>query len=417
MGAASSHVEERVEGRPYVAAVVVAGGEGKRMGGTVPKPYLELGGRPVLVHSLQAFEQAPGVREVILVTREEDLALARQQVVERYGLAKVTRVVAGGRERQDSVYRGLQALGEAVEVVAIHDGARPLVTVEIIERALEEVCRHPAVVVSVPVRDTIKETCGGEGEGPWVAGTLERRRLWAVQTPQVFRRDLVERAYREAMDRGFYGTDDATLVERLGVRVKVVPGSEENLKITTPCDLAVAEALLCARQGAGGGPGPGLAWRVGFGYDVHRLVTGRVLVLGGVEVPSDRGLAGHSDADVVAHAVMDALLGAAGERDIGVQFPDTDPDYRGADSMVLLSRVVKLVREKGYRVVNVDCTVLAEEPHLAPYIPRMVSRLERAMGLGPGRVAVKATTGEGLGFIGRGEGIAAWAVVALAAGC
>jgi len=365
------------------------------MGDGPRKQYRLLAGRPVLAHTLRVFEEADTVASVVLVVTPGDEEHCRREIVEAYGCRKVAAVVPGGRERQDSVRRGLEALPPA-PLVVIHDGVRPFVTPERIAAVVEAAAQHGAAVLAVPAKDTVKL---GDPAG-LVAETLPRDRLWLVQTPQAFRREIILAAHERARAEGFTGTDDASLVERLGGRVALVPGDYANIKITTPEDLAFARVLT----------GETVNLRTGFGYDVHRLVENRPLILGGVNIPYGRGLLGHSDADVLTHAIMDALLGAAALGDIGQHFPDTDPRYEGASSLDLLAAVAGLLAESGFAVHNIDATIVAQAPKLAPHIPAMRANLARSLGIDPGRVSVKATTTEGLGFTGTGEGIAAHAV-------
>lgn len=388
-------------------AVVPAAGRGTRMG-NVNKAFLPLGGRPVLFWTLERLSAVEELAEIVVVVAPEEVAATRGRLAEA-GFAKVGAVIAGGKERQHSVAAGLSALSPAVETVVVHDGTRPLVTVETVRRALAALTEKgpwAGVGVGVPVKDTIKVL----GEDGRVVGTPPREALWAIQTPQVFPRELLARAHAEAAAAGVLATDDCALVERLGAPVWLVPGEFTNLKLTTPEDLAFAEALLKGGPAGQGGRGK---VRVGIGYDVHRLVEGRPLILGGVRLPHERGLVGHSDADVLTHAVMDALLGAAALGDIGQRFPDTDQAYAGADSLALLRRVREFVAGAGWQVQNVDAVVAAARPRLAPHVSEMRERLAAALGCAAGAVSVKATTTEGLGFTGREEGIAAQAVVLL----
>lgn len=378
-------------------AVVVAAGQSSRMGGGPKKQYRLLAGRPVLVHTLETFEGSSLVGGVVLVVAAGEEAWCRAHIVRRYGCTKVMAVVPGGATRQESVWRGLQVLPPC-ELVLVHDGVRPFVTPEQIAELAAAAREWGAATLAVPPKDTVK-LASTDGNA---TSTLPRERLWLVQTPQVFRRELLCAAHRLAREQGFQGTDDTSLVEFAGHPVRLVHGSYRNIKITTPEDFAYAEALL------GGGP-----MRTGFGYDVHQLVKDRKLTLGGVDVPFDRGLAGHSDADVLVHAVMDALLGAAGAGDIGRLFPDSDPAYRGISSLVLLERVVQLVRERGLEPENVDAVIVAQAPRLAPYLPQMERNLAHVLGVPPEAVNVKATTTEGLGFAGTGAGMAAYAVAVL----
>lgn len=368
------------------------------MGG-VNKQFLPLGDLPVLARSLLAFEEAPSVGAVVVVVTAGDAGRVAELARGEWGCRKVAAVVPGGESRQESVLAGLLALPPDTEVVLVHDGARPLLEPRLVEAVLSEAKRWGAAALAVPVRDTVKEA-GGDG---FVARTLPRERLWLAQTPQAFRCELLLEAHRRARELGLAATDDAALVEALGHPVRLVRGSYRNLKITFPEDYETALALV-------GGVAP---VRFGFGYDVHRLVPGRLLILGGVTVPFPLGLEGHSDADVLLHAVMDALLGAAGLGDIGRHFPDSDPRYAGASSLWLLEQVGQMLSQKGFRVQNVDATLVAQAPRLAAYLPAMEENIARVLGVDVARVNVKATTTEGLGFAGRGEGIAAYAVAAL----
>ncbi len=389
-------------------AVVVAAGSGKRMGSAVSKQYLPLYGKPIVVHALEAFEASPAVDAVVLVVGQGDADYGRQ-LIETYGLTKTVRVTAGGAERQHSVKAGLDALRDALpnaEWALVHDGARPLVTPEVIAGALEAAHETGAAIPAVPVKDTIKVA----DRSGIVAATPERQSLWAVQTPQAFRVDLLLRAHEAAEAESFLGTDDAMLVERIGGKVRISKGDYRNLKVTTPEDLEVAKRFIEEVQGE---KGEKTMFRVGQGFDVHRFAEGRPCIIGGVTIPFEKGLLGHSDADVLLHAVADAVLGALGLGDIGKHFPDTDPAFKDADSMKLLEHVWGLVRERGYVLGNLDCTIIAQRPKMAPYIPAMAEGIARTLEAAPDQINVKATTTEQLGFPGREEGIAAQAVVCL----
>ena len=385
----------------YCSAIVVGGGRGDRFGASEPKQFLPLHRRPMLLWAAEAFVRSKLVKHLQLVVPEDYVGRTRQLMAEQ-GLD--CGVCVGGATRSASVRAGLAALPPATEIVAVHDAARPLVSPTLIERVLQSAFEHGAVVPALPIAETVKRVSAG-----WVSATVDRRALWAVQTPQAFTLSLLQRAHRALRE----GTDDAQLVEECGERVHVVEGERSNIKVTTPADAQNAESWLRARDGAGVGASSAatsaLAPRVGTGYDVHRLVTGRPLILAGVLVPFHRGLLGHSDADVLAHAVADALLGAAALGDIGQHFPDDDPAHKDADSLQLLRRVVTLLAQRGLAVANLDCTVVCQRPKLAPHVPQMRSNLARCLGLGQDRVNVKATTTEQLGFPGRGEGIEAHA--------
>lgn len=380
-------------------AVLLAAGNSTRMGGSRSKVLEELGGRPALCRSLEVLDRCPLIGEICLVCREQDRG---DMLPLTSGLNTPVRVVPGGAQRQDSVEQGVEALTGPWEYVAIHDGARPLVTEEVLAAVCRDAMAHGAATAAVPSKDTCKLA---DGAG-FVAATPARDRLWAVQTPQAFSLALYREALGKARAAGQSYTDDCQLIEAAGGSVKLTMGDYRNIKLTTPEDLLAARAYL-------GGEGGKKTVRIGYGYDVHRLVEGRKLILAGVDVPFEKGLLGHSDADVIAHAVADALLGAAALGDIGHLFPDTDPHYAGADSLKLLAEVCRLLREKGFSIGNIDATLLAQRPKIAPHISRMRENLAEACGVAVGQVSVKATTEERLGFTGREEGMAASAVCLL----
>ncbi len=379
----------------FVTAIVVAAGSSTRMGR--PKLLIPLCGKAVLEHTLRAFD-ASCVDALVVVTREEDRAAFAPLVT---SLRTPCCFVTGGNTRQASVANGLQAVDERTTLLAIADGARPLITPTEIDRVIATAAITGAAAAAVRVKDTIKQA---DAAGV-ITGTPDRATLWQVQTPQVFEATLYREAMASATQAGLDLTDDCQLVERLGAAVTLVEASYENLKVTTPEDVVTAEAILKRRGGIG--------MRIGHGYDVHRLTEGRPCIIGGVTIPFEKGLLGHSDADVLTHAIMDALLGAAALGDIGGLFPDTDPAFKGADSVALLREVVARVRAKGYSIENIDATVLAQRPKLKPHIEEMRAVLAKACGIEVDRLNLKATTEEGLGFTGAMEGIAAHAVCLL----
>ena len=381
---------------PYTVMMVAAAGGSTRMG--QPKQHILLGQHPVLIHTLLALQQVETVDEILLIARAEDIPYFTA-LASAAGVTKLRTAVPGGDTRQQSVACGLAALPPETTLVGIHDGARPLVTVETVTAVIEAAAHIGAAAVAVPVKDTLKRT---DPDG-YITDTPDRTNLWRVQTPQVFDRAALYAAMEAAVAEGKDYTDDCQLMESAGHRVKLVPGLDTNLKLTTPEDIRLAKALMKEES----------AMRIGHGYDVHRLVEGRDLILGGVKIEYEKGLLGHSDADVLTHAVMDALLGAAALGDIGKLFPDNDPTYAGADSVALLRRVVERLTAEGYAIGNIDATVLCQRPKLAPHIPTMRENLAAACDIPADRVSVKATTEEGLGFTGTGEGIAAHCVCLL----
>jgi 2-C-methyl-D-erythritol 4-phosphate cytidylyltransferase / 2-C-methyl-D-erythritol 2,4-cyclodiphosphate synthase len=382
-----------------VLAILAAGGSGQRAG--VAKQWLLLGGESALRRSGRALAACDAVDELVAVVPPGEEARAEAELAR---LGKPVRAVAGGPTRSTSVWNGLTAV--EAPVVLIHDAVRPFVTAMLAARVADAAARDGAALAALPVTDTVKQRVEGS-EPPRVAATLDRRMLWLAQTPQGFRRDLLLAAYASAGPEAALATDDAALVERMGAPVTLVPGEPGNFKITGPEDVARARALSDA--GGGSEPPP---FVVGVGYDTHRFAAGRTLVLGGVEFEGD-GLLGHSDADAAAHAIGDAVLGAAGLGDLGRHFPDSDPRWKGVSSLALLREIVRLAGERGLRVANADVTLAARRPQIAPRAEEMRARLAEALGVRPEQVNVKATTGEGMGFVGRGEGIAAHAVALL----
>jgi len=379
-----------------VWAVVVAAGRGERMGLGYNKALHILSGRSVIARTMDALEKSGCFEGAVLVMGPEDEARYRALAAVEGESPLIRAVVPGGETRCDSVWNGLMKLPEGARVVAIHDAARCFVSPELVRRTVESAEVHGSGVAATRVSDTIKRV----DEAGLAVETVSRSALRAVQTPQTFQVDLIKRAHVAARAGGLRDvTDDALLVERAFGPVHLVespPGG--NPKLTTPEDVRAAEAMLASEK------------RVGQGYDAHRLVEGRRLVLCGVEIPYEKGLLGHSDADVAAHALMDALLGAAALYDIGHHFPDSDPAYRGADSMALLSRVAQILKEHGWYPHNVDVTIVAQAPRFMPYRERMRENVARALRIPVERVSVKATTTEHMGFEGRGEGMSATAV-------
>lgn len=374
-----------------VTAVIPAAGRGTRLAAAVPKAFVSLSGVPMLLHTLRLFEHAAEVDHIVLVVPPGRETSCRR-LIAPFALTKVVRVVAGGATRQASVSRGLQVVPRGTEIVVVHDGARPFVTERLIAETVREARRRGAAMAALPIQDTVKTV----GPGRIVETTVDRNGLWAAQTPQAFRLGLLREVHQRARRAGVIRTDDAALIEWAGHRIAVVPGSPINLKITSRDDFVLAERLLQGQM------------RVGLGYDIHPLRAGRRLILGGVRIPFAKGLSGHSDADVLLHALTDALLGALGHGDLGVHYPPTDRRWKGASSLRLLAGVVS--RMGGARLVHADCIVIAERPRLAPHIPAMRRRIAEVLGVPKMAINIKVKTAEGLGALGRGEGMAAQAV-------
>ncbi|MCS7163661.1 MAG: 2-C-methyl-D-erythritol 4-phosphate cytidylyltransferase [Thermodesulfovibrio sp.] len=375
------------------AVIIVAAGQGKRFG-SPDKVFVEINNKPVIMFSIQVFESIDFINDIWIVTRK-DAFEKTEKIIQSFKNQKIKGIIEGGRERQDSVYNALKAIDKDTDIVLVHDAARPLVSKQLVERVFETM--NPdvdGVIPAVELTDTIK----------WIkkkniiGGTLNRNILRAVQTPQAFWFKKLLNVYEKAYEEGVYGTDDAFLVEIYGGKVVAVQGDEKNIKITTKDDLEKVKIFLKLYEMNN--------LRVGIGYDSHRLVSGKKLIIGGVEIPYEKGLEGHSDADVLIHAIIDALLGSAGFGDIGKHFPDTDPRYKDISSLILLEKTLEIIKNQGIHPLWIDCTIFAEKPKLSPYISAMKENLKR-IGL---NVNIKAKTNEGMGFIGRSEGIAAQAV-------
>ena len=383
--------------------ILLAAGHGKRMETSGNKILLPLLDKPLIVYPLKTCLNDKNCCHVIVVAKKDEIPLLKElSEKERIPTNIPITFVEGGIERQDSVSCGLKKLKNKNGFVMVHDGARPFVDSHSIEALNEVVHRTEAAILGVPVKDTIKKT-----ENMMVTETVERSALWQVQTPQAFRSSLLLKAHQTAKSDGFLGTDDASLVERLGKQVIMVPSSYDNIKITTPGDMVMGAAILKHQQKE---RKEDTMQRVGQGYDVHQLVEGRPCIIGGVKIPFEKGLSGHSDADVLIHAIIDALLGAAGKGDIGHLFPDTDPIFKGANSRELLERVCQLLMEEKFTIINIDATILAEKPKMQPYLKEMQKNLAFDCQIDTERVNVKATTSEKMGFVGRQEGVAAMAI-------
>lgn len=381
-----------------VWCVLLAAGRGSRSGLEINKVFFRWQGRSVLSRCLDALERAQIYDGVVLVLSQQDESAYRELIAAEGESALVKKRVFGGATRRESGFNGLKAVPGDCEIVSVHDAARPFVSPELIRATINAARMHGSGIISTPVVDTIKQMDPKTG----VVTTPDRSTLWAVQTPQSFNYAKLMEAHMRAQEENYSATDDAMVYEHAFGTVSLCEAEDarKNIKLTTPQDF---ERLNAAP-----------AMRVGSGYDVHRLKEGRRLILCGVDVPADLGLDGHSDADVAVHALMDAILGALAEGDIGRHFPDSDPQYKGISSMLLLEHVMGIARKRGYSVMNADITIVAQRPKLAPYIPQMRENIARALNLPVDCANVKATTTERLGFEGEGKGISAQAAVLLA---
>lgn len=378
----------------FISAVILAAGSGTRMG--FDKMTAKLCDKAVILYSVERFAKS-NADEIIIAASEDNIGAVRKLIKENIRTDKPIKIITGGATRFESALKAVKQTSDKCNVVSIHDGARPFVTAELADNVAQSAYEHGAALVAVRAKDTVK-VC----EGGVAVTTPDRSTLWLAQTPQAARKvDYLAAAEKLDVNDPRI-TDDSSIMELYGIKPFIVEGSYDNIKLTTKEDITMAESIIGKR----GTP----KLRVGHGYDVHRLVEGRKLILCGVEVPNkdNLGLLGHSDADVAIHALMDAMLGAAALGDIGRHFPDSDDRYKGISSMLLLEHVVKLLDEKNAHVTNADITIIAEKPKLAKYIPDMQRSVAAALGLDTDDVNVKATTEEGLGIAG--EGIAAHAV-------
>lgn len=384
-----------------VAALIVAAGRGARAASDAqqPKQYCPIGGEAMLTRTIGAFATHPSVDDILVVIHPDDVPLYEAASAPFAG--RLLAPVVGGARRQDSVRAGLEALGaQEPDAVLIHDAARPFVDADLIGRVIGGLGEEAGALPCLPVTDTLKR-----GEAGRVAGTVARENLWRAQTPQGFKFDAILSAHRAAAKepaRAF--TDDVAVAEWFGLDVALVEGSQHNRKLTTAEDLAIADQMLWTERGQAPG-----SIRVGSGYDVHALGPGDAVILCGVSIPHTRTLVGHSDADVGLHALTDALLGTIADGDIGVHFPPSDDRWRGASSDIFLKAAGDKIKERGGEIVHVDVTLLCESPQIGPHRDAMRACMAEALGVEISQVSVKATTNEGLGFVGRSEGIAAMA--------
>jgi 2-C-methyl-D-erythritol 4-phosphate cytidylyltransferase/2-C-methyl-D-erythritol 2,4-cyclodiphosphate synthase len=370
-------------------AIIVAAGRGTRAGGEIPKQWQRLGAKTIAAHAMQPFADHPDIQTLVLVLHPDDLNSELWQ-----DTPPAIRV-AGGATRKESVMAGLAAAPAGTTRVLIHDAARPLVTATVITRVLTALDRHQGAAPAVPVTDTL-----WHGADDQVTGVQDRSGLYRAQTPQGFHLAPLLAAHQTIRDDA---TDDVGVARAAGMDVVIVAGDDANMKVTGPGDFALAAKVM----------GQKMDIRCGNGYDVHRFGPGDHVWLCGVKVPHGRGLQGHSDADVGMHAVTDAIYGALGMGDIGQHFPPSDPQWKGAESHIFLRHAVALAAKHGYRIGNVDCTIVCEYPKIGPHQPAMKAALAAIIGIDAGRISVKATTSERLGFTGREEGIAAIATALL----
>jgi 2-C-methyl-D-erythritol 4-phosphate cytidylyltransferase / 2-C-methyl-D-erythritol 2,4-cyclodiphosphate synthase len=394
-----------VERKLKAAVVIAAGGTGTRMQSNVPKQFIALAGKSILLHTVQGIASLEQVVQIVIALPSEHIAEA-QSILKREPLRIDVQCAPGGSSRQESVQLGVARVRPDIDIIMVHDAVRPFCDRSMMERVLNAAWETGAAVPGLPAMETIQRR-SADGQ---VLPTPPREELYAIQTPQAFHAEIIRSALKQASEKDFLGTDESSVVRWAGHPVLVVEGSPENIKITRPLDLEIAELLIAKRKGEN------LAMsenRIGQGIDYHRLVEGRKLILGGVEIPYEKGLEGHSDADVLSHAVCDALLGAAALGDIGKHFPDTDPANKGKSSLEFLSEVRNKIEAAGWAIQNVDVTLLAQRPKIAPFSSIMKENIARALGLELAAVSIKATTTEGLNAEGRGEGMSAQAIALL----
>lgn len=389
-------------------AIIVSAGKGKRFKTKIPKQYLEVNNNPLISYTLSAFNSHPMIDGIILVAAGDKLSFCKQ-IVKKYNFNKVLSVVKGGDYRSHSVFSGLKAVPKKTKIVLVHDGVRPVISSKLIKKVILAAEKNGASIAAIPPKNTIKEITG-----KWsVKTTLDRNKLIEVQTPQAFKYDVLMDAYKKLKGKLHKVTDDSSLVEALGIKVKAVKGEYNNIKVTTEEDLNSLKSQLQSTRLQNESYDAGNDWRIGIGYDIHRLVEKRKLILGGVKIKSDYGLLGHSDADVLLHAITDAILGSISGRDIGWHFPDTEAKYKGAPSSTFLKKSQELLIKKGYKIGNIDSIIIAQKPKLQPYYKKIVSKISKLLSVAVEDITVKFTTAEELGPIGNSEAIAAMAVVTI----
>jgi 2-C-methyl-D-erythritol 4-phosphate cytidylyltransferase/2-C-methyl-D-erythritol 2,4-cyclodiphosphate synthase len=388
----------------FVSAILAAGGRGTRLGAATPKQLLVVGDRPILQRSFETLDAHDSIHEIVIALPSEMVASPPPFLISS---RKPVRIVDGGPRRQDSVARAFARTAVHADVIVIHDAARPFASADLFSRVIAAASKGGAAIAALQAQDTVKQATTAAGIHV-VARTIPRDSIYLAQTPQAFTRQVLAAAILHA--NALTATDEAALAEQAGHPVRLVDGEAANIKITTEHDLLVSEVLAGSLRSRDASP----TMRVGTGYDLHRLEPGRKLIIGGVEIPHDMGLIGHSDADVLCHAITDAILGASAQGDIGRHFPDTDPAFKGADSIDLLKRAAAIVRAAGFVIANVDAVVIAERPKLSPYVEEIRRKLADALGVEMSAVGVKGKTNEKVGALGRNEAIAVHAVAMLA---
>ena len=397
------------KGLSGVAAVIAAGGSGTRMKSRVPKQFLEIAGKPILLHTIESVSALEPVSQIVVALPAEHIPRA-EAIFGRHPMRLEIRCVPGGATRQESVRCGVAHVRADADLIMVHDAVRPACDRDTMLRVLQAARKKGAAAAGLPATETIQRVA----RSGRVLATPPREELYAIQTPQAFRAGILRSALERAHEAGFSGTDESSVVRWAGHPVTVVAGSPDNIKITRTLDLDIAELLMSKKARGKSVSAMGESkFRVGQGIDYHRFAPGRKLILGGVEIPFAKGLQGHSDADALAHAVCDAVLGAAGLGDIGLHYPDTDPRNRDRCSLEFLKEAREKIEAAGWTIRNVDATLLLERPRVAPHVPAMRRRLAESLGLDPASVNIKATTTEGMNAEGREEGISAQAIALL----
>ena len=399
--------------RVKIAAVIAAGGTGTRIGSAIPKQFLKLAGKPILLHTVERIQELEGIVQITIALPLRHIGPAREILHRKSWKIPIT-CIRGGSTRQESVRRGVAATGKDVQLILVHDAVRPLCDRETMRRVAKAAMAKGGAIPGISATDTIQRV-SPKGR---ILATPPREELFAIQTPQCFHANILRSALERARRAGFAGTDESSVVRWAGHPVFMVAGSPDNIKITRPLDLKIAEHLMDGKQTGDPGLEEGeereSMFRIGQGIDYHRLAEGRKLLIGGVEIPFEKGLQGHSDADVLLHAICDAIFGAAGLGDIGTHFPDSDATNLDRPSLEFLRETRARAESAGWRVCNVDATVLAQRPRLAPYMTAMRQNIAGALGLSAADVSIKATTTERRNAEGRGEGTSAQAIALLA---
>jgi 2-C-methyl-D-erythritol 4-phosphate cytidylyltransferase/2-C-methyl-D-erythritol 2,4-cyclodiphosphate synthase len=383
----------KIRNKIKIVAIILIAGRGKRFSKKILKQYTLINNKPLVYYSLLQFSKLKEISEIILVCPQKDKNFVKNAIINKFNFAKVKKIIAGGKKRADSVYFGLKACSKNTKIVLIHDGARPVISEKLIKETIVAAKKYHSAIPVIPVDSTVKKIADQQIK------TVDRNNLFLAQTPQTFNFKLLFSLFEKAKKLKLNFTDEATLLEYFGIKPKTVSGETKNLKLTTKKDLELIKALLNPKD-----------LRIGQGFDIHKLVPKRKLFIGGLHIQAEQGALGHSDADVLVHAIIDAILGACGLNDIGSLFPDTDKKYKNIRSTILLKQVANKLETSNFQLTNIDSTIYLQQPKLRPYIEKIRKNLAEILKLDKNNLNIKAKTFEKLSIIGEEKAIAAEAV-------